>query len=109
MKAIFQINSEGRFRILLESDDGIIFAEGDWVANYSSLATLTYEGRLFIAGTAYGLLPQAETVYEVNALPTTLDNGNNVDDAEPITLRQDKRIDQAGIDARWSEPGDQLD
>jgi len=33
----------------------------------------------------------------------------NGDEAEPIELRQDKRIDPAGIDAQWVEPDDEND
>lgn len=107
MKFMFQVNSEGRFRIALETDDGdMVF--GDWIANYSSLATLTHEGKTYIAGTTYGLLPHSETVYEVAAQPTIVEPEPDATEAEdandPFILTLSKRTDLAGVDAGWASP-----
>jgi hypothetical protein len=56
-----QFDAKGRFRIRAY-DGAVILAEGEW-ASYQSVATLEYGGETFIAGSAFGLLPEAETVY----------------------------------------------
>ncbi len=63
-----QYDFNGRFRILAE--DG---TAGDW-AYYQTVATLQHGGKTYIAGTNYGLLPTADTVYELTAIPTQLDH-----------------------------------
>ncbi len=62
-----QMDYNGRFRILHKSG-----ATSEWT-HYRSLATLEHDGKTYVAGSEYGLLPKAETVYEVTALPTSND------------------------------------
>ena len=64
-----QFNYNGRFRIT--TDDGLVAGE---YAPYQSIATLTHEGKTYIAGSEYGLLPKSETVYELSAVDAVLDS-----------------------------------
>jgi len=52
-----EMDWHGQFRIV--APDG---QAGEW-AKYTSLAHLLWKGAHYVAGTEYGLLPQAETVY----------------------------------------------
>ena len=56
-KITIQFDRSGNFRLVHE--DG---TKGEW-ARYESIATLEHEGKTYIAGTQYGLLPTAEKVY----------------------------------------------
>ena len=72
---MFQVEFDGKglFRIV-HPKSGM---KGAW-ATYRDLATLTLkvsaptgpQEKTYVAGTAYGLLPKAETVYEVIPQPT---------------------------------------
>lgn len=65
-----QFDYLGRFRILAPDGE----TASPW-ENYRSIAVLHYQGKSYIAASQYGLLPQAETVYELGAVqPTELDN-----------------------------------
>jgi len=63
-----QFDYRGRFRIV--APDG---TTGDW-SGYTSLATLTWQGKTYIAGSAYGLLPKNECVYEISPIKTAPDD-----------------------------------
>ena len=62
-----QCNYDAQIRIV--HPNGMI---GRW-AEFSSIATLTVDGKTYIAGSSYGLLPKSEVVYEVTELPTEFD------------------------------------
>lgn len=95
--ARIQFDYEGRLRILLTVEevvpeggkfrDGARYEEktymGGW-AHYRGIATLTYQGKTYIAATEYGLLPKAETVYHLSedGLNTTLDRSMEYIDAQ---------------------------
>jgi hypothetical protein len=63
-----QYSWEGSFRIV--ADDG---TTGEW-ASYTSVATLTHNGKAYVAESEYGFFPKGEQVYELTAIPTSLDN-----------------------------------
>ena len=62
-----EYNQHGSFRIV-EIATG---HTGEW-ATFRDIATLKTEAGTYIAGSEYGLLPQAETVYLIAPHPTTL-------------------------------------
>jgi hypothetical protein len=67
-----QFNFHGDLRIV-HNPSG---ETGEW-ADYRSIAVLKLNGRTFIAGSDYGLLP-AETVFELSeALPTSIDDSQS--------------------------------
>lgn len=53
------------FRIT--TDDETV--KGEW-SSYRSLAILVHDNKTYVAGSAYGLLPKEETVYEISAIPS---------------------------------------
>ena len=70
-KDSFSLQSDyyGNFRITHSSG-----VTGEW-ADYRSIAVLKLNGKTFIAGSDYGLLLPAETVFELSeALPTSIDD-----------------------------------
>lgn len=68
-KFSIQFNFHGDLRIV-HNPSG---ETGEW-ANYRSIAVLKLNGKTFIAGSDYGLLLPAETVFELSeALPTSID------------------------------------
>jgi hypothetical protein len=77
MKFMFQTNDKGWSRIALETDDSTVIF-GDWVTDYCSLAKLTYDGQNYIAGddaeATYGILPHARIIYQLQALPTIVED-----------------------------------
>lgn len=92
MELCIQMDYHARHRIVLQDEDpNVRPVEGEW-ADYRSLASLVWEGELdgrqvrktYIAGTEYGLLPKAETVYEIHAVATTLDMSMQYIDAQGV-------------------------
>lgn len=79
-----QMDYNARHRIILQESDSSLVVEGEW-ADYRSLAILQHNGKTYIAGTAYGLLPKAETVYEISAVDTTLDMSMQHIDAQGVS------------------------
>lgn len=74
-----QFDYHGRLRIL--APDGTM---GEW-AHYRGIAQLTYQGKTYIAATEYGLLPQAEKVYELGAIqPSSTDSSMEYIDAQGV-------------------------
>lgn len=74
-----QFNFNGRFRIVAE--DG---TAGEW-ADYVHLAVLNHSGKIYIAATDYGLLPEYEKVYQLPApLPTTMDHSMDYIDNQGV-------------------------
>lgn len=68
-----QFNFHGDLRIV-HNPSG---ETGEW-ADYRSIAVLKLNGKTFIAGSDYGLLLPAETVFELSeALPTSIDDSQS--------------------------------
>jgi hypothetical protein len=86
MNTKIQFNYNGQFRIMLQ--DGMEVYYGDW-ADYCALAVLQHQGKTYIAGSEYGLLPQGETIYEIAARPTTLDQSMQYIDARGKDHREE--------------------
>lgn len=72
MELNIQMDYNARHRIILQESDSSLVVEGEW-ADYRSLAVLHHNGKTYISGTAYGLLPKAETVYDITPVETTID------------------------------------
>lgn len=84
MELCVQMDYHARHRILLQEDDhNLRQVEGEW-ADYRSLAVLQHNGKTYIAATEYGLLPKAETVYEITAKETTVDMSMQYTDAQGV-------------------------
>ena len=72
-KFSIQFNFHGDLRIV-HNPSG---ETGEW-ADYRSIAVLKLNGKTFIAGSDYGLLLPAETVFELpEALPTSIDDSQS--------------------------------
>lgn len=61
---LFEMNDVGQHRLVVNG------RQGRW-AMYQSLSSIVVEGRTYVAGTEYGLLPEAEKAYELVPQPTT--------------------------------------
>lgn len=83
MELNIQMDYHARHRIILQESDSSLVVTGEW-ADYRSLAVLQHNGKTYISGTEYGLLPQAETVYEINPIETTVDMSMQYTDAQGV-------------------------
>lgn len=59
-----EYDGHGRFRIVAPDH-----TPGDWCP-YTSAAVLLWQGKTYLAGSTYGILPGNEVVYEVRPLET---------------------------------------
>jgi hypothetical protein len=71
-KMSLQFDYRGNFRIVHNPPGAKHFVASEWKP-YTSIAVLVHEGRTYIAGSVFGLLPQDETVFEVTSVPTSID------------------------------------
>jgi hypothetical protein len=74
-----QYDAAGRFRIV-RSVAGQVETRSPWTG-YKSLAILNHKGTLYVASSEYGLLPRADTVYELKPRETELDKSWELTDS----------------------------
>lgn len=70
---LVQFDYSGNFRIVHCPPGQPHFVASEWKP-YNSIAVLRYENKVYIAGSAFGLLPEEATVYELTEAPTKIDN-----------------------------------
>jgi hypothetical protein len=71
-KMSLQFDYRGNFRIVHNPPGAKHFVASEWKP-YTSIAVLVHEGRTYIAGSSFGLLPNDEQVFEVTSVPTSID------------------------------------
>jgi len=71
-KMSLQFDYRGNFRIVHNPPGAKHFVASEW-KTYTSIAVLVHEGRTYIAGSSFGLLPNDEQVFEVTSVPTSQD------------------------------------
>jgi hypothetical protein len=87
MQFTIEYDNHGRFRIVAGVAGNR--KEGDW-STYTGIATLTLgtgpTAKTYIASSEYGLLPKAETVYEITAQSSELKETGTCIHKEPCRV-----------------------
>ena len=100
-----QFDYRGNFRIVLTPPaPAKHFVASEW-KSYTSIATLVHEGKTYIAGSSYGLLPNDEQVFEVTSVPTRMDNSKEWENTQGEDMHQKNGCINCDDNEECSYPG----